>query len=120
MSKIVFLCYAKCSTCRKAFNWLKNNDIEVVARPIAEEKPTAGELKEWIAKSDLPVRKFFNTSGRLYKERNLKDLIPTASDDELIALLSSDGMLVKRPLLITPDKILVGFDENRWSDFFRK
>lgn len=113
---ITFICYPKCTTCKKAQAWLEDNGIEYTLRHIKEEKPTAEELKEWQAKSGLPIRKFFNTSGLLYKSMELKTKLPTMSEDEMISLLSTDGMLVKRPLLITEDTVLVGFKEAQWAE----
>ncbi len=113
---ITFICYPKCTTCKKAQAWLEDNGIEYTLRHIKEENPTADELKEWQAKSGLPIRKFFNTSGLLYKSMELKTKLPTMSEDEMISLLSTDGMLVKRPLLITEDTVLVGFKETQWAE----
>lgn len=108
--------YAKCSTCRKAKKWLDEHGISYTDRPIKEENPSEDELKQWHAKSGLPLKRFFNTSGMMYRELNLKDKIPTMSDDEQYRLLASDGMLVKRPLLITEDAVLVGFREKEWEE----
>lgn len=118
--KPIFLCYPKCGTCRKAAKWLHENDIEVTSRDIATANPTEKELSDWIGKSGKPVSKFFNTSGLLYKELKIKDIVKTASDKELIEKLASQGMLVKRPILVTPDAVLVGFDEQEWSDRLKK
>ena len=112
---MTLVCYEKCGTCRKAKAWLEEKDAAYDLRPIKEENPTAAELRTWIAASGLPVRKFFNTSGLLYKELQLKDKLPQMTEDEMIALLSSDGMLVKRPLLIGDDFVLVGFREAEWE-----
>ena len=111
-----FICYPKCSTCRKAKKWLDEHNVEYTERHIADEKPTYDELKEWHDKSELPLRKFFNTSGLLYKEMKLKDRLPSMSEDEQLRLLATDGMLVKRPILVTEDKILVGFKEAEWAE----
>lgn len=111
-----FICYPKCSTCRKAKKWLDEHNVEYTERHIADEKPTYDELKEWHEKSGLPLRKFFNTSGLLYKEMKLKDRLPSMSEDEQLRLLATDGMLVKRPILVTEDKILVGFKEAEWAE----
>ena len=111
----LFIQYPKCSTCRKAAKWLQDNNIEVESRHIVEVNPTAEELNVWIDRSGLDIKKFFNTSGKVYKENNLKDVVKTASRDELIALLASDGMLVKRPLLVGDDFVLVGFKESDWA-----
>lgn len=112
----LFLEYPKCSTCRKAKKWLEDNNIEFIDRMIVEENPTKEELKEWYKKSGLKLNKFFNTSGKLYREMNLKDKIKTASEDELLEILSTNGMLVKRPLVIKDDSILVGFKEEEWTE----
>ena len=111
-----FICYPKCSTCRKAKKWLDEHNVEYTERHIADEKPTYDELKEWHDKSEPPLRKFFNTSGLLYKEMKLKDRLPSMSEDEQLRLLATDGMLVKRPILVTEDKILVGFKEAEWAE----
>lgn len=114
MSRL-FLEYPKCSTCRKAKKYLEENGVEFIDRHIVETNPTAEELKEWISKSDLPVKKFFNTSGKLYKEMGLKDKLASMSDEEQIELLASNGMLVKRPLIIEDGRVLVGFKEAEWK-----
>ena len=111
----LFLEYPKCSTCRKAKKYLEENGVEFIDRHIVETNPTAEELKEWIAKSGLPVKKFFNTSGKLYKEMGLKDKLASMSDEEQIELLASNGMLVKRPLIIEDGRVLVGFKEAEWK-----
>ena len=111
-----FICYPKCSTCRKAKKWLDEHNVEYTERHIADEKPTYDELKEWHDKSELPLRKFFNTSGLLYKEMKLKDRLPSMSEEEQLRLLATNGMLVKRPILVTEDKILVGFKEAEWAE----
>jgi len=116
MGHLLFIQYPKCGTCRKAAKWLTDNNINVVSRNIVENNPTVTELKEWIGKSSLPVAKFFNTSGNVYKENNLKDKVKIASVEELISILASNGMVVKRPLLIGDDFVLVGFNEEEWSD----
>ena len=108
---MLFVCYPKCTTCQKAKKWLVAHDIEFVERHIAEDKPSYEELKEWHAKSGLPLKKFFNTSGGLYKEMKLKDKLPTMSEEEQLQLLSTNGMLVKRPIVVDGDKGLVGFNE---------
>lgn len=107
--KVLFINYPKCTTCIKAKKWLEENSIDFENRNIVENNPTEAELKEWIEKSGLPVKKFFNTSGKLYKEMNLKEKVKTADDNELIKLLSTNGMLVKRPILVMEDKVFVGF-----------
>ena len=115
MSK-VFINYPKCSTCKKAEKFLKENNIEFINRNIVEENPSAEELALWMEKSGLEPRKFFNTSGVLYREMNLKDKIKTMSKEEMIEILSTDGMLVKRPLLVMDDKVLVGFKEENYKE----
>ena len=114
MSKI-FVNYPKCSTCKRAEKFLKENNVEFVNRNIVEENPTAEELSLWIDKSGLEPRKVFNTSGVLYREMNLKDKIKTMSKEEMIEILSTNGMLVKRPLLVTEDIVLVGFKEENYK-----
>lgn len=109
------LCYPKCGTCKKALKWLDDNGIKYEYRHIVEENPTKDELKDWYEKSGLPLKKFFNTSGLKYKELNLKDKIPQMTEEEILDLLATDGMLVKRPILIDGDRILVGFKENEWE-----
>ncbi len=113
---ILFIQYPKCGTCRKAAKWLKENNVEITSRHIVEENPTATELSGWIDKSGLPVQKFFNTSGQVYKENNLKEVVKTASRDELIKLLAANGMLVKRPIVVADDFVLVGFSEEEWRN----
>ena len=115
---VTFLCYPKCSTCQKAQKWLDDQGIAYLFRDIKTENPTAEELTRWHAKSGLPLRKFFNTSGLLYKSLALKDKLPTTTEEEMIALLASDGMLVKRPLVIGEDFILIGFKEAEWAEKF--
>ena len=111
----LFLEYPKCSTCRKAKKYLEENNVEFIDRHIVEDNPTAEELTEWINKSSLPVKKFFNTSGKLYKDMGLKDKLAVMSDEEQISLLASNGMLVKRPLIIEEERVLVGFKEAEWK-----
>lgn len=115
MSK-VFINYPKCSTYKKAEKFLKENNIEFINRNIVEENPSAEELALWMEKSGLEPRKFFNTSGVLYREMNLKDKIKTMSKEEMIEILSTNGMLVKRPLLVMDDKVLVGFKEENYKE----
>ena len=115
-----FICYPKCTTCQKAKKWLDDNQIEYLFRDIKTDNPTLNELSEWYKKSDLPLKKLFNTSGLIYKSLNLKNKLQTMTDDEMLQLLASDGMLVKRPLLIGEDFVLVGFRENEWSAVFGK
>lgn len=116
---MLFVCYSRCGTCKKAEKWLKDKGIPVDKRDIKEQNPTGEELKDWQAKSGLPLKKFYNTSGKLYKEMNLKERIPEMSDEEQFSLLSSDGMLVKRPILVTEDKVLVGFKEADWEQILK-
>lgn len=108
---MLFIWYPKCSTCQKAKKWLNSHEIEYTERHIVEENPTYDELKEWHQKSGLPLKKFFNTSGMLYKEMKLKDKLPKMSEDEQLKLLATNGMLVKRPVLVAEDKVLVGFKD---------
>ncbi len=111
----LFLQYPKCSTCQKAKKWLEANQIDFTARHIVEERPTQEELTKWVAESGLPAKKFFNTSGMKYRELGLKDRLPTMSEAEQIALLATDGMLVKRPLLLGDGVTLIGFREANWE-----
>lgn len=113
---MLFVNYPKCSTCRKAKKWLDENNIEYESRHIIEDNPTASELREWWQKSDLPLKRFFNTSGMKYRELKLKDKLPDMSEDEQLELLASDGMLVKRPVLVGDDVVLVGFKVKEWED----
>ncbi len=112
---VLFLEYPKCSTCKKAKKWLEDNSVEFTDRHIKDENPNAEELSEWHKKSGLPLKKFFNTSGVLYKELKLKDKLPEMSEQEQLELLATDGMLVKRPLIIGDDFVLVGFKEAEWE-----
>ncbi len=112
---IKFICYTKCTTCQKARKWLDDNQIEYEFRDIKLDNPTLDELTEWHKKSGLPLKKFFNTSGLLYKSLDLKNKISTMTEDKILKLLASDGMLVKRPLLIGDDFVLVGFKETEWN-----
>lgn len=116
---MLFVCYPKCSTCKKAKKWLEEHQISYMERHIAEENPTVEELKVWYEKSGLPLKRFFNTSGLVYKEMQLKDKLPTMSEEEQLELLSTNGMLVKRPLAVTDDIVLVGFKEAEWEKNFR-
>lgn len=111
---MLVLCYPKCTTCQKALKWLDDNSIEYEVRNIKEDNPTIEELTEWYNKSGLDIKRFFNTSGLLYKSMELKDRLPGMSDDEKLALLSTDGMLVKRPLIISEKGIYTGFKEKEW------
>ena len=112
---MLFIQYPPCSTCQKAKKWLEDNGISYEPRHIKEENPSYEELKDWYARSGLPLKRFFNTSGLLYKSLGLKEKLPAMSEEEQLHLLASDGMLVKRPLLITEGKILVGFKETEWE-----
>ncbi|WP_290771435.1 arsenate reductase family protein [Anaerofustis sp.] len=114
--KYLFLEYPKCSTCKKAKKWLEEYNIEFDERHIIEENPTKEELKEWIENSGLPIKRFFNTSGMKYRELNLKDKLQNMSEEEMIEVLASDGMLVKRPIIIKNNIILTGFKEKEWQD----
>ena len=113
---IKFICYPKCTTCQKAKKWLDDNKIEYKLRDIKEDNPSLEELNSWYKMSGLPLKKFFNTSGILYKSMELKDKLPTLSDEEQLKLLATDGMLVKRPLVIGEDFVLVGFKESEWRE----
>lgn len=113
---MLFIEYPKCSTCQKAKKWLDENGVEYTDRHIVENNPTYEELREWHERSGLPLKKFFNTSGMLYKSMQLKDKLPTMSDDEQLKLLSTDGMLVKRPLIVSDDFVLTGFREKEWTE----
>ena len=115
-----FICYPKCTTCQKAKKWLDDNKIEYELRDIKLDNPTLEELTEWYKKSGLPLKKFFNTSGLLYKSLELKDKLPTMTEDEMLNLLATYGMLVKRPLLIGQDFVLVGFKEAEWKEKLNK
>lgn len=113
---VKFICYSKCTTCQKAKKWLDDNKIEYELRDIKEYNPSFDELSAWYKMSGLPLKKFFNTSGLLYKSMELKTKLPTMTDEEQLKLLSTDGMLVKRPLVIGKDFVLVGFKESEWSE----
>ena len=113
---MLFICYPKCSTCKKAQSWLDDHGVSYEKRHIVEDNPTFEELKRWHETSGLPLKKFFNTSGMLYKEQHLKDKLPTMSEDEQLKLLATNGMLVKRPLLINGDRVLTGFREKEWQE----
>lgn len=110
-----FICYPKCSTCQRAKKWLEANAYVFEERHIKDDKPSVDELKDWYARSGLPLRKFFNTSGLQYKALNLKDKLPTMNEEAQLALLATDGMLVKRPILVGDDFVLVGFKESDWT-----
>ena len=113
---MLFVNYPKCSTCRKAKNWLEEHDIEFESRHIVEDNPTAQEIEEWWKKSDLPLKRFFNTSGQVYRKLGLKDKLPYMSEEEQFEILSTDGMLVKRPVLVGDDFVLVGFKIKEWEE----
>ncbi|MCI8898831.1 MAG: arsenate reductase family protein [Lachnospiraceae bacterium] len=108
--------YPKCSTCQKARKWLEAHHITYTDRHIAEDNPSYDELKQWYEKSGLPLKRFFNTSGLLYREMQLKDRLPSMSEEEQLRLLATDGMLVKRPILVDGDRVLVGFKEAEWPE----
>lgn len=113
---MLFLQYPKCSTCQKAKKWLDEHNVTYTARHIAEDRPSYDELKEWYEKSGLPLKKFFNTSGLRYKEMQLKDKLPAMSEEEQLRLLATDGMLVKRPLIVEDGRVLAGFREAEWEE----
>ena len=113
---MIFICYPKCSTCQKAKKWLDEHKKDYTERHIVEDNPTYDELKEWYSKSGLPLKRFFNTSGLLCKEMKLKDKLSAMSEEEQLRLLSTYGMLVKRPLVINGETVLVGFKEAEWSE----
>ena len=115
---MLFICYPKCSTCQKAKKWLDEHNVEYMERHIVESNPSYEELKLWHEKSGLALKKFFNTSGLLYKELQLKDKLPEMSEEEQLKLLATNGMLVKRPIVVEGDKVLVGFRESEWGNLF--
>ena len=117
---MLFLEYPPCTTCRKARAWLDAQGVSYTARHIKEENPTYEELKCWYERSGLPLKKFFNTSGLLYKSMNLKERLPSMSEEEQLRLLSTDGMLVKRPIIVTEDGVLTGFKEKEWAQMLLK
>ena len=118
--KPLFVNYPKCSTCQTAKKWLEENNIEFDSRHVVEDNPKKEELKKWLLMSGEPVKNFFNTSGILYREMNLKEKVASESEDNLLTLLSTNGMLVKRPLVITEDIVLIGFKEPKWAEYFKK
>ncbi len=111
-----FICYPKCTTCQKAKKWLDDNKMEYELRDIKQDNPTFEELTEWYKKSGLPLKKFFNTSGLLYKSMDLKNKLPDMTEDEMLQLLSTEGMLIKRPVLVADSFVLVGFKESEWTE----
>lgn len=115
---MLFVEYPKCSTCKKAKKWLKDKGIAFEDRHIVENNPTAEELKEWHKKSGLPLKRFFNTSGQIYRQNNIKDQLPSMSEEEQYALLATNGMLVKRPIIVGEDYVLVGFKEKEYEEKF--
>ncbi len=116
---MLFICYPKCTSCKKAQKWLDDKGIEYELRDIKEENPTYDELKKWYIKSGLPLKRFFNTSGLLYKSMELKDKLPEMTEEEQLKLLATDGMLVKRPIIINGDKVLTGFKESEWEELIK-
>ncbi|MGM9578770.1 MAG: arsenate reductase family protein [Evtepia sp.] len=115
---MLFVCYPRCSTCKKAQKWLDENQVPYTFRDIKEDNPTLEELKAWHAQSGLPLKKFFNTSGQLYRSMELSKKLPDMSEEEQLALLASDGLLVKRPIAVDGDKVLVGFKQADWEARF--
>ncbi|MEE1196115.1 MAG: arsenate reductase family protein [Lachnospiraceae bacterium] len=113
---MLFLEYPKCSTCQKAKKWLDENGVKYIDRHIKEDNPSAEELKSWYEKSGQPLKKFFNTSGLIYKNMGLKDKLPEMTEEEQLDLLASDGMLVKRPLIVGEDYVLIGFKVKEWEE----
>lgn len=113
---MTLLCYPRCSTCAKAQKWLEQNHIAYTYRDIAQQNPTADELRQWVQRSGLPLKKFFNTSGLAYRGLGLKEKLPTMSEAEQLALLATDGMLVKRPLVVGDNFVLAGFRPEAWAD----
>jgi arsenate reductase len=117
---MLFICYSKCTTCQRAKKRLDDRKIEYTFRDIKEDNPSYEELKQWFSKSGLPMKRFLNTSGLLYKSLNLKEKLPSMSEDECLKLLATDGMLVKRPLVINEDFVLVGFKEDEWERYLNQ
>ena len=120
MKDIVFFCYPKCSTCQKAKKWLQENSVAFTERDIVKDNPTEAELKKFLKKSKKELKKFFNTSGILYREMELKDKLPTMTEEEMLKLLATDGKLVKRPMIVTKDVVLNGFKEEEWKELLKK
>ena len=119
MKDIVFFCYPKCSTCQKAKKWLEENSVEFIERDIVKNNPTEAELKKFYKKSKKELKKFFNKSGILYREMELKDKLPTMTEEEMLKLLAADGKLVKRPMIVTKDFVLNGFKEEEWKELLK-
>ena len=119
MKDIVFFCYPKCSTCQKAKKWLQENSVEFTERDIVKDNPSEAELKKFLKKSKKELKKFFNTSGILYREMELKAKLPTMTEDEMLKLLATDGKLVKRPMIVTKDVVLNGFKEEEWKELLK-
>ena len=117
--EMLFVYYPRCSTCQKAKKWLDENNLKYTERHIVEDNPTYEDLKDWYSRSGLPLKKFFNTSGLLYKDMKLKDKLPAMSEDEQLKLLASNGMLVKRPVVVDGDTVLLGFKEAEWAEKLR-
>lgn len=120
MKKLEFINYPKCTTCIKARKWLEENDIEFDNRDIVKENPTEEEIKKYLRISKKEIKRFFNTSGIIYREMNLKDKLPNMSMEEQIKLLASNGKIVKRPLLVSEKEVLIGFKQEEWEEFFKK
>jgi transcriptional regulator, spx/mgsR family len=114
--EMLFVYYPRCSTCQKAKKWLDENNLKYTERHIVEDNPTYEDLKDWYSRSGLPLKKFFNTSGLLYKDMKLKDKLPAMSEDEQLKLLATNGMLVKRPVVVDGDTVLLGFKEAEWAE----
>ena len=117
---MLFIEYPKCTTCKKAKKWLDDHNIEYTDRHIKDQNPSYDELKKWKEESGLPIKRFFNTSGMLYREMQLKDRLPEMTEEEMLRLLSTDGMLVKRPIIVCKDKVLTGFREIEWEELLLK
>jgi len=113
---MTFVCYTKCGTCQKARKWMEENNVEYIYRDIKTENPSLGELSAWYKMSGIPLRKFFNTSGQLYKSMELKNKLPDMSEEDMLRLLSTDGMVVKGRILVAEDYVLVGFKEAEWAE----
>ena len=117
---MLFIEYPKCTTCKKAKKWLDDHNIEYTDRHIKDQNPSYDELKKWKEESGLPIKRFFNTSGMHYREMQLKDRLPEMTEEEMLRLLSTDGMLVKRPIIVCKDKVLTGFREKEWEELLLK